>query len=147
MKNSELLLSNQLCFLIYRLDRAVMARYRPLLDELGLTYPQYLLMLSLWEKREARVGELCAALSLDTGTISPLIQRLRREGLIEKKRSEVDERSVIISLSPAGAALEKKAAPIPRALASCIGLEPDEYLRVKAELTSLLEKTEVGSCS
>ncbi len=76
MPTPELLLSNQVCFLFHRIDRAIIARYKPLLEELGLTYPQYLAMLALWEHGRLTVGELCEALVLDTGTVSPMIKVL-----------------------------------------------------------------------
>ena len=84
MTNPELLLSNQVCFLFHRIDRAIVARYKPLLTGLGLTYPQYLAMLALWERESLTVGQLCDALVLDTGTVSPMIKRLKSLGLVTK---------------------------------------------------------------
>mgnify|MGYP006395178641 FL=1 len=98
MAYEELLLSNQLCFLVYRLDREINARYRPLLAELGLTYPQYLVMLVLWEEDNLSISAVCERLKLDTGTISPLIKRLEGLKLVKRKRSKEDERSVRVML-------------------------------------------------
>lgn len=142
MSRPELILSNQLCFLFYRADRAIMAKYRMLLSELGLTYPQYLAMLFLWERGTTSVGDICEGLRLDTGTVSPLLKRLEKLGLVERRRDPDDERSVTIALSAAGASLEAKAAKVPRALAACVGLEPAEYAAWRERLEGLLERIE-----
>lgn len=113
MAYEELLLSNQLCFLVYRLDREINARYRPLLAELGLTYPQYLVMLVLWEEDNLSISAVCERLKLDTGTISPLIKRLEGLKLVKRKRSKEDERSVRVKLTQTGSELREKARPIP----------------------------------
>ena len=109
MSYPELLLSNQLCFLVHRLDLAMAAKYRPVLAPLGLTYGQYLAMLALWEHRELGVGELCELLRLDSGTVSPLLKRLEAAGLVKRERRAEDERSVAVRLTSAGAALEGRA--------------------------------------
>ena len=120
MAHSQLLLSNQLCFRFYALERELMAAYRPLLDQLGLTYAQYITMLYLWEHDKATVGQLCSALSLDTGTMSPLLKRLESSKLVERKRLPSDERTVEVSLTKKGKALEEKALSIPEHIASCL---------------------------
>jgi DNA-binding MarR family transcriptional regulator len=120
MAHPELLLESQVCFRVYALEREILAAYRPHLERLGLTYPQYLAMLALWERREASVGEVCGALGLDTGTVSPLLKRLEEKGLVERRRSPEDERSVSVRLTRKGEALEARALGIPRALAGCI---------------------------
>ncbi len=127
MARPELSLGRQLCFLVYRLERETTARYRPLLRAIGLTYPQYLVMLVLWERRVETVGGICAALHLDTGTISPILKRLQAIGLVERKRDQTDERLVCIHLSAAGGHLEEKAAAIPGQMAACTGLDAPEY--------------------
>jgi len=142
MSAPELLLSNQLCFLVHRLDRAIAARYRGALGELGLTYSQYLAMLALWERGEASIGELCAMLDLDTGTVSPLAKRLEEAGLVERRRSEADERSVSVRLTPAGRSLEGKARSVPGALAACLVEGPEDYAAVRAMLSALLRRLE-----
>lgn len=98
----SLLLDDQLCFALYAASRAVTARYRPLLDELGLTYPQYLVMLVLWERDSISVRELGASLQLESSTLSPLLKRLEANGLLHRERRPDDERSVAIRLSEAG---------------------------------------------
>jgi DNA-binding MarR family transcriptional regulator len=143
MSHPELLLSNQLCFLVHRLDRAIGAQYRPILGRLSLTYPQYLAMLALWEKDALEVGQLCALLDLDTGTVSPLLKRLEAQGLVERRRRVDDERVVTVSLSPAGKALEEQAKSVPDSIASCLLAGPEEYQELKATLSGLLSRLEV----
>jgi DNA-binding MarR family transcriptional regulator len=146
MSHPDLLLSNQLCFLVHRLDRAIGSRYRPLLARLGLTYPQYLAMLALWEKGALEVGQLCAMLDLDTGTVSPLLKRLEARGLIERHRRLDDERVVTVSLTPAGKELETHAIPVPGSIASCLLAGPEEYHELKGTLSSLLARLEGPAC-
>ena len=147
MSRPELLLSNQLCFLVHRLDREIAARYRPLLAELGLTYPQYLAMLAFWERGVLTVGELCALLYLDTGTVSPLVKRLEAAGLVERRRSPDDERTVVVRLSEAGRALERKAERVPGAMAGCLLSDPGDYASLKSTLSGLIARLESSDCS
>ena len=102
-------LDDQLCFALYAASRAVTARYRPMLDELGLTYPQYLVMMLLWETDHQTVGQLGSRLALDSGTLSPLLKRLTAAGLVTRHRRVEDERSVSIALTDEGRALRDKA--------------------------------------
>ncbi len=146
MAHPELLLSNQLCFLIHRLDRAIAARYRPLLSRLGLTYPQYLAMLALWEHRSLGVGRLCELLDLDTGTVSPLLKRMEAQGLVERTRSSDDERSVLVTLAERGAALEEESRGVPGAMAGCLLAGEGEYGRIKELLSGLLARLDDPSC-
>jgi len=146
MSRPELLLSNQLCFLVHRLDRAIGAQYRPLLSRLGLTYTQYLAMLALWEKETLEVGQLCAMLDLDTGTVSPLLKRLEAQGLVERRRSLEDERVVTVSLTPVGKSLESHASAVPGTMASCLLSGPEEYQELKATLSGLLSRLEASTC-
>ncbi|TRW89096.1 MarR family transcriptional regulator [Mycolicibacterium sp. 018/SC-01/001] len=106
-------LDEQLCFALYSASRAVTAAYRPLLDELDLTYPQYLVLMVLWEEEPCTVGHLGDRLHLDSGTLSPLLKRLESAGLVRRTRSTADERRVEISLTERGRALEERAACIP----------------------------------
>lgn len=140
----ELFLSNQLCFLVYRLEREINARYRPLLEGLGLTYPQYLVMLVLWERGECTVGSLCQALGLDTGTVSPLLKRLDARGLVTRTRDPADERTVRVGLTGAGQELKRKARTVPVALAECLGVKEDDYPDIRQFLVSLLESFPPG---
>ena len=106
-------LDEQLCFALYSASRAVTAAYRPLLEELGLTYPQYLVLLVLWEDEPCTVGHLGERLHLDSGTLSPLLKRLESAGLVRRQRSAADERRVDVTLTPEGRALEERAACVP----------------------------------
>ncbi len=140
-KNYDLLkLSNQLCFLVYRIDREINAHYRPFLKELNLTYPQYLVMLVLWEEDGLPIGAICSKLKLDTGTISPLLRRLEMLGMIFRIRSKVDERSYSIHLTDEGKALRERAVEIPENMLSCMNMDFDNYTEVKATLEMLLEQ-------
>ena len=129
-------LDNQLCFPLYAAARKVTGLYTPYLKPLGLTYTQYIVMLVLWEKDGLSLGEIGERLYLDSGTLTPLLKKLETDGLVSRRRSESDERSVIVTLTDGGAALKAKAAGVPLAVGSCIPLEPQEA----AELYRLLHK-------
>jgi DNA-binding MarR family transcriptional regulator len=139
-KDALLKLDNQLCFLLYAGSRAVTKKYRPLLENLGLTYPQYLVMLVLWENDGIPVKQLSIKLSLDTGTLTPLLKRLETAGLITRTRTSSDERSVEINLTPDGTALKEKAYAVPGELLCSSGLSIDEFIRLRGELRMLLDK-------
>ncbi|WP_405178245.1 MarR family transcriptional regulator [Nocardia sp. NBC_01377] len=130
----ELRLDSQVCFALYAASRAVTRLYRPLLDPLGLTYPQYLVMLVLWDHGSVAVKELGAALDLDSGTLSPLLKRLEANGLLTRSRSAEDERSVRVELTDDGVALRERAADIPRRLACAIGWDPTELVEFRTRL-------------
>jgi len=138
----ELKLENQICFRVYRLNRAITNHYRPFLNELDLTYPQYLVMMALWEKDGIPVNSLSEILKLDTGTLSPLLKRLEATGYIHRKRSKEDERTVIIKLTKVGAELQKKAIEVPHEMAHCLDLSEEEYLSLRETLDSLILKAE-----
>ncbi|GGV76579.1 MarR family winged helix-turn-helix transcriptional regulator [Streptomyces thermoviolaceus] len=133
----SLLLDDQLCFALYAASRAVTARYRPLLDELDLTYPQYLVMLVLWDRGAASVRDLGTALQLESSTLSPLIKRLEAAGLVIRRRHPDDERSVVVSLTDAGRALQDRARRVPPAMADAMGLTPEQHRTAKALLRRL----------
>ncbi|MFJ3618030.1 MarR family winged helix-turn-helix transcriptional regulator [Streptomyces iakyrus] len=135
-------LDDQLCFALYAAQRAVTAAYRPLLDELGLTYPQYLVLLALWERGETPVKELAAALRLDYGTVSPLLKRLEAAGLVRRERSARDERSVLVAVTGRGEELRERAGLVPGALVAATGLDGTEAGRLRAELWRLAERAE-----
>jgi DNA-binding MarR family transcriptional regulator len=116
-------LDDQVCFALYAASRAVTGLYRPLLDELNLTYPQYLVMMVLWEHGSSQVKDLGTALSLDSGTLSPLLKRLEKLGLVRRERRSEDERSVRITLTGEGAALKDKAIPLPATIGEAMGLD------------------------
>ncbi|GLX48741.1 MarR family transcriptional regulator [Streptomyces hygroscopicus subsp. hygroscopicus] len=135
----SLLLQDQLCFALYAASRSVTTRYRPLLDELGLTYPQYLVMLVLWEQGTVSVRELGTALQLESSTLSPLLKRLEAGGLIRRERRTEDERSVAVRLTPAGADLQEKARAVPLAIGEAMGLTPEQDATAKHLLRLLTE--------
>jgi DNA-binding MarR family transcriptional regulator len=119
-------LNRQVCFALYSASRAATAVYRPVLEELGLTYPQYLVMLVLWENEPRGVKELGEELGLDSGTLSPLLKRLESLGLVERRRSGEDERRVAVHLTAAGRELSSKANALPTRLAEAAGLTAEE---------------------
>lgn len=130
-------LDQQVCFALYAASRAVTARYRPILDRFGLTYPQYVALLVLWERGDTTVKDLGAALMLDSGTLSPLLKRLEAAGLVTRRRSTEDERSVIVSLTQSGVALQKQAASVPAELARATGMSPIQLKSLRETLTAL----------
>ncbi|MFF4908580.1 MarR family winged helix-turn-helix transcriptional regulator [Streptomyces sp. NPDC001260] len=134
------LLDDQLCFALYAAQRAVTAAYRPVLEELGLTYPQYLVMLVLWERGETTVKELGAALRLDYGTVSPLLKRLESAGVVRRERAAHDERSVLVACTGRGEELRERAACVPAALLTATGLGTEEVARLREELWRLAER-------
>jgi MarR family transcriptional regulator, organic hydroperoxide resistance regulator len=132
-------LDRQVCFALYSASRAATAVYRPLLEDLGLTYPQYLVMLVLWESEPKGVKGLGEELGLDSGTLSPLLKRLETLGLVERRRSGEDERRVAVHLTPAGRALSSKANGIPQRLADAAGLSAEELEQLRTTLERLTE--------
>jgi DNA-binding MarR family transcriptional regulator len=116
----------QLCFALYSASRAMTAAYRPILTELNLTYPQYLVLLVLWEGGRVTVGRLGERLQLDSGTLSPLLKRLEVNGFVRRERSSDDERLVDVTLTPAGRRLERKAQCIPEQLFSATGMSEQQ---------------------
>lgn len=136
----NLSLENFLCLDLYATSRAVMKAYTPLLTPLGLTYPQYLVMVALWEKEPQQVNELAERLSLDSGTLSPLLKRLESAGLLERKRSHEDERAVKVGLTSAGRALQKKAPEVVTKIGEQFGLRPDEIKPLKATLREIRQR-------
>ena len=147
MSLPQLQLDNQLCFLFHRISRELTAAYRPLLADLGLTYPQYLVMLVLWEDDGLGVGEIGDRLSLDSGTLSPLLRRLESNGLVERTRAPEDERRVTIHLTPEGRALEARASDVPAALAAHMVDDMSQYDQAKASLKALADRLEAARTS
>jgi DNA-binding MarR family transcriptional regulator len=132
-------LDNQLCFPIYAAARAVTSLYTPFLKELGLTYTQYILFLVLWEKDGLTVGEICRKLMLDSGTLSPVLKKLRQQGYIEKTQSPTDERSFIITLTGQGKALQEKAKDIPLQVGKCVNISPEKAKQLYDLLYELMD--------
>src|SRR5688500_7386050 len=133
-------LDDQLCFALYAASRAVTARYRPMLEELGLTYPQYLVMMLLWEQDNQTVGQLGARLALDSGTLSPLLKRLTAAGLVTRHRRVEDERSVAIALTDAGRALRDEVGAIADEIICALDLDRAEFADLKAKLNLVTER-------
>lgn len=128
MKNKyeDLKLENELCFPLYACSRELIKQYKPYLNEIGLTYTQYITMMVLWEKRALTVKELSTSLFLDSGTLTPLLKKLEAKGLVSRRRSEEDERSLIVSLTDKGKELRKRAVHIPERMESNRKLEQEE---------------------
>ncbi|GAB3811051.1 MarR family winged helix-turn-helix transcriptional regulator [Micromonospora zhanjiangensis] len=137
--DDDLALRRQACFALYAASRAVTDVYRPILDELGLTYPQYLVLLVLWERPDSTVTvkSLGAELELDSGTLSPLLKRLEAAGLVTRQRSARDERSVEVGLTAAGRALRDRVESVPRRVAAATGLTLDELVALRDTLTRI----------
>jgi DNA-binding MarR family transcriptional regulator len=136
----DLKLEKQVCFALYAASRAVTNLYRPVLDALGLTYPQYLVMLVLWERGPALVKELGQALDLDSGTLSPLLKRLETAGLVRRQRCVEDERAVRVHLTDEGSALRDRAAGVPRKLSGATGMRIAELEALRRNLARLTEE-------
>lgn len=133
-------LENQICFKLYALSRQLTNQYRPLLENLDITYPQYLVMMVLWKEKSITVKELGKRLYLDSGTLTPLLKRLEQKKFILRQRDPEDERSVIISLLKAGNELQQKAKKVPDFLGKCLSLKEKEYLQLKDQLDALLNQ-------
>lgn len=137
-------LDRQVCFAMYSASRAATAVYRPILEELGLTYPQYLVMMVLWEDQPRSVRELGEELGLDSGTLSPLLKRLESLGYVERRRSAADERRVEVFLTESGAALSARATGIPQRLADAAGLSATELDQLRETLGRLTAALQSG---
>ena len=138
-KYDALRLENQLCFPLYACSREVIKRYKPSLDKLDLTYTQYIAMMVLWEKKSVTVKELGGYLYLDSGTLTPLLKKMEAKGLITRRRSGEDERSLIVSLTGKGAQLRDEALDVPVQMAKCVMLEPGEAQELYRLLYKLLK--------
>ena len=132
-------LDRQLCFPLYAASRSVVSLYTPWLKPLGLTYTQYIVFLVLWEKDGVTVGELCEKLMLDNGTLSPLLKKMQQAGYVERKRSEKDDRVVLITLTEKGRALQEQTKDVPAKVAGCIDLPAEKAQMLYALLYELLE--------
>src|SRR6202166_1849678 len=135
-----LLLGNQLCFAIYSTAHAFNRVYRPLLDQLGLTYPQYLVMLVLWERDGVPVKDISERLFLDSGTLTPLLKRLETAQLIKRTRSTADERQVLIALTSQGQALREKATTVPQSILAASACSIAELSAMKNDLIALRDR-------
>ena len=130
-------LDNQLCFAVYSTMLSLNKLYRKLLEELDLTYPQYLVMLVLWEKDEQIVSEIGEKLFLDSATLTPLLKRLEKQGLVSRRRAREDERQVVVSLTPEGHALKSRAASVPSCVGAAMECNPTALSDLRTQLTRL----------
>jgi DNA-binding MarR family transcriptional regulator len=135
-----LLLDHQLCFALYSTSLAMTKLYKPLLEPLGLTYPQYLAMLVLWQGDGITVSQLGERLSLDSGTLTPLLKRLQSSGLLQRRRDSADERRVLLQLTPTGRALKARAVRVPQTIACAAGCELGELASLTARLKALRQQ-------
>nr|WP_028611624.1 MarR family transcriptional regulator [Paenibacillus harenae] len=135
-------LEEHICFSLYACSRAIFRMYRPLLDELEITYPQYLVLLVLWDRRECSIKELSETLSLDSGTLTPMLKRMESANLIVRKRSGSDERVVNIQITESGMALEEKAVCIPEAMLASSGMTAEEVMQLNHAIKKLMSHVE-----
>ncbi len=140
-------LDRQVCFALSVAARNVVALYRPLLEPMGLTHPQYLVMLALWERSPRSLSDLASVLSLDPGTLSPLLKRLEAAGLVERRRSREDERSVSVHLTGEGAAMRTRALDVPRRMLGSTGLSPSELAGLRDTLRRVTEHLDAATAS
>lgn len=138
-KNIEHVLENQLCFLLYASSREMTKKYKPLLEKLDVTYPQYLVLLLLWEQDTLTVKKLGDLLSLDSGTLTPMLKRMEQNGLLIRERSTQDERSVLIRLTKKGLNLQEDACIIPKMIGKMSGDDKNELDALKSSLLALLK--------
>ncbi|WP_097304560.1 MarR family winged helix-turn-helix transcriptional regulator [Pseudomonas chlororaphis] len=136
-KCDDLLLDNQLCFALHSTSLLMTKVYKPLLQELGLTYPQYLAMMVLWEQDGLTVGEISSRLLTDPGSLTPLLKRLEAEGLLSRTRSREDERVVIIELTEQGRTLHGRARGVPQCILGASGLSLEQLRKLQADLLNL----------
>lgn len=136
----SLKLDRQLCFPLYAVSREIVKRYKPFLDEIDLTYTQYITMMVLWEHEKILVKELGAKLFLDTGTLTPVLNALERKGLAVRERSETDKRDVYVLITDKGMALREPAAEIPKKIGGCVPLAPEDAVTLYRILHELMEK-------
>ena len=139
-KYDALKIENQLCFPLYACAKETIRLYKPFLDELDLTYTQYITMMVLWEKKTLTVKELGKVLYLDSGTLTPLLKKLETKGLLVRERSKEDERNLFITLTKEGEAMKDRALHVPGELAKCVDLEPEETLVLYKLLYKLLQR-------
>ncbi len=142
-KNYDALkLENQLCFPLYAVSKEIVRRYKPFLDEIDLTYTQYITMMVLWESKQMSVKELGEKLYLDSGTLTPLLKRLEQKGLLTRQRDSRDERILMVSITKSGEKLKEQAIKVPEKMMGCVPLEAEDA----KELYQILHKIGRASC-
>jgi len=135
-------LDSQVCFPIYALSREITNLYRPILEQLDLTYPQYLVLLVLWEFEEQTVNQIGGKLQLDNGTLTPLLKRLEVKGILTRTRSISDERVVIVALTNKGQSIKEKAECIPEQLVKALGLPIDDLIQLKNIVEKIVNRNQ-----
>jgi DNA-binding MarR family transcriptional regulator len=143
MEYDALKLSHQLCFPLYACSREIVKKYKPYLDEIGLTYTQYIAMMVMWEKKTANVKTLGECLYLDSGTLTPLLKKLEIAGLVTRERSEKDERNLVVRITEKGELLKERAKTVPERMASCVNLSIEEVGTLYTLLYKILGADEV----
>ena len=141
-KYDTLKLGNQLCFPLYAASKEIVRQYKPFLDELDMTYTQYITMMVLWEHKELTVKELGKYLYLDSGTLTPLLKTMEKKGLIIRCRSKQDERVLNVTITEKGESLKEKAAIVPKKMSACVNLEKDEAIQLYNILQKILKNFE-----
>lgn len=139
-REDPLRLDAQLCFALYAASNRLIRLYRPMLEPAGITYPQYLALLALWERAPRSVGDLSAALGLDTGTLSPLLKRLQAAGLVTRRRDATDERRVLIGLTESARALRQRLADVPARILSQLDLDETALRDLRRQLRRLTSR-------
>jgi len=139
-KFDGLKLENQLCFPLYAASREIIKQYKPFLDELDLTYTQYIAMMILWDKKTLTAKEMGDILFLDSGTLTPLLKKLENKGLLSRERSKTDERNLVVTVTKYGEALKDKAVSIPEKMAKCLKLSSEEANFLYHTLYKILNK-------
>ncbi len=132
-------LDNQLCFPLYAVSKEIVRKYKPFLDEVDLTYTQYIVMMVVWEDERVSVKEMGKKLFLDSGTLTPVLKTLEKKGLIERTRSKEDERNLIVTLTPSGKALKDKAVDIPAKMGGCLNISPEDAMELHNILHKIME--------
>lgn len=141
---NDLLLEKQLCFALSVAARSVVGAYKPVLERLNLTHPQYLVMLSLWERSPQSLREISGALDLEPATLSPLLRRLETAGLITRRRVPGNERALAVELTAAGSALRAEALSVPETMMQRLGLNREDVMQLRAAMTRLIDATKAS---
>lgn len=139
-KYDALKLEKQLCFPLYACAKEVVRKYKPYLDEIDLTYTQYITMMIIWDEKEINVKELGKRLYLDSGTLTPLLKKLEAKGFIKRERSLDDERNLVVKITTEGESLKERAVDVPKAVSSCIDLSQEDALQLYSLLYKILNK-------
>lgn len=133
-------LKNQLCFPLYACSKEIVRKYRPYLDEIDLTYTQYITMMVMWEQKEINVKSLGECLFLDSGTLTPVLKKLEAKGYITRQRSKDDERNLCVAITKEGEALKEKLVSVPTQIGQCVNLEPEEAKQLYQLLYKVLNQ-------